>query len=311
MWQRVTDKGEVSVEDQFIGRIEGFRFILDPTADAEQAKTLRAAGIAALAPALSLRSDQFYNAPDTEIDVTEQGGLMWGEYAVGKLVAGADALSPSVEAFVDEDAAPEIGEKVRRRLGHWIDRRIAAQFAPLIALRDDEALSGLARGIGFRLVEALGILPRVDIAKDVKDLDQDQRAGLRRHGVRFGQYTVFQPLMLKPAPTRLRLVLWSLKEGFDEFPEAPPPGLVTVPAAQGAPHGYYARAGYRLAGDRAIRIDMLERLADMIRGLDAREGFRGDGGHALDHRPDARAVLETDEGPRLRGRRRNPRETPT
>ncbi len=269
----VTDKGDVTVEDQFIGRIEGFRFILDPSADAEQAKTLRAAGIAALAPALSLRSDQFYNAPDTEIDVTEQGGLMWGEYAVGKLVAGSDALSPSVEAFVDEDAAPEIGEKIRRRLGHWIDRRIAAQFAPLIALRDDEALSGMARGIGFRLVEALGVLPRGDIAKDVKELDQAQRGGLRKHGVRFGQYTVFQPLMLKPAPTRLRLVLWSLKEGFDEFPESPPPGLVTVPAVQGAPHGYYSRAGYRLAGDRAIRIDMLERLADMVRGLDAREGF--------------------------------------
>ena len=79
--------------------------------------------------------------------------------------------------------------------------------------------------------------------------------------------------MLKPAPTRLRMVLWSLKEGFDEFPESPPPGLVTVPAVHGAPHGYYARAGYRLAGERAIRIDMLERLADMIRGLDAREGF--------------------------------------
>ena len=56
-------------------------------------------------------------------------------------------------------------------------------------------------------------------------------------------------------------------------PKSPPPGLVTVPAAHGAPHGYYARAGYRLAGERAIRIDMLERLADMIRGLDAREGF--------------------------------------
>jgi ATP-dependent RNA helicase SUPV3L1/SUV3 len=29
-----------------------------------------------------------YNAPDTEIDFTEQGGLMWGSSAVGKLIAG-------------------------------------------------------------------------------------------------------------------------------------------------------------------------------------------------------------------------------
>ncbi|MFT3972535.1 MAG: helicase-related protein [Amaricoccus sp.] len=269
----VTENGEVTIDDQFIGRLEGFRFRLDPSADADQARTLRQAGLAALAPALSLRADKFYNAPDTEIDVTEQGGLMWGEHAVGKLVAGADALSPQVQPFVDEDADPAVGEKVRRRLGHWIDRKIAALFQPLIALRDDEALSGMARGIAFRLVEALGILPRGEIADDVKGLDQDSRAGLRRHGVRFGQYTVFLPLLLKPAPTRLRLVLWALAQNLDVFPESPPPGLVTVAALKDAPAGYYPRAGYRLAGDRAIRIDMLERLADMTRNLDARAGF--------------------------------------
>jgi ATP-dependent RNA helicase SUPV3L1/SUV3 len=142
----------------------------------------------------------------------------------------------------------------------------------------------MARGIAFRLVEALGIIPRSEIADDVKGLDQESRASLRRHGVRFGQFSVFMPLLLKPAPTRLRLVLWSLAEGFEEFPEAPPPGLVTVPAAQGAPRGYYPRAGYRLAGDRAIRIDMLERLADMLRAHDARTGFEATARHALDHR---------------------------
>ena len=270
---KVTETGEVSVDDQFVGRLEGFRFRLDPAADAEQARTLRAAAIAALAPVLSLRADRFYNAPDPEIDVTEQGGLMWGEHAVGKLVAGPDPLSPQIQPFVDEDADPAIAEKLRRRLGHWIDRRIAALFAPLIALRDDAALAGMARGVAFRLVEGLGIVPRGEIADEVKGLDQESRAGLRKHGVRFGQFTVFQPLLLKPAPTRLRLVLWSLAEGLEIFPESPPPGLVTVPAVPDAPPGYYPRAGYRLAGERAIRIDMLERLADMIRPLDARAGF--------------------------------------
>ncbi len=269
----LTETGEVHVEDQFIGRLEGFRFLLDPTADADQARTLRAAGVTALAPALSLRADKFYNAPDTEIDFTEQGGLMWGEYAVGKLVAGPDVLSPQIQPFVDEDAVPEIAEKVRRRLGHWVDRRIALLFQPLLALKADETLTGMARGIAFRLVEALGVIPRSEVAEEIKGLDQESRASLRKHGVRFGQYTVFLPLLLKPAPTRLRLVLWSLSENLAVFPESPPPGLVTVAAVADAPEGYYPRAGYRLAGERAIRIDMLERLADMIRNLDARAGF--------------------------------------
>ncbi len=269
----VTETGEVSIDDQFIGKLEGFRFQLDPNADAEQVPTLRAAAIAALAPVFSLRSDKFYNAPDTEFDITEQGGLMWGEHAVGRLVAGADVLSPQVKPFVDEDAGPEIAEKVRRRLGHFVDRRIAALFEPLIAMRDDEALSGMARGIAFRLVEALGVIPRSEIAGDIKALEQEQRAGLRKHGVRFGQFTIFMPLLLKPAPTRMRLVLCSLMDGLTEFPESPPPGLVTVPVTEGTPAKYHARAGYRAAGERAIRIDMLERLADMLRPLDARAGF--------------------------------------
>ncbi len=273
----VNDKGEVTVEGQFAGKLTGFRFQLDPKATGEEAKTLRAAALQALTPQFSLLADRCYNAPDTEFDFTEQGGLMWGELALGKLVAGPDAMSPMVEPFVDVEAGADVAEKVRRRLSHFINRKVEAAFEPLIAMKNDEAITGLARGVAFRLIESLGVIPRSAIGDDVKALDQDARSMLRKHGVRFGQFTIFQHLMLKPAPTRLRLVLWSLAEGLGEFPEAPPAGLVTIPAAKGAPNGYYPRAGYRLAGERAIRIDMLERLADMLRGVDTRGGFEATG----------------------------------
>jgi len=270
----VNDSGEVTVEGQFVGRLEGFRFMPDKAAAGQEAKTVEQAGLQALGPHFHLRADRFYNAPDTEIDFTEQGGLMWGNWAVGKLVAGSGPLEPQAVAFVDEAAGAEVAARVQRRLQHFIDRKIATLFEPLLNIHRDEALSGLARGFGFRLVENFGIIPRGDVATEVKALDQEARGQLRRHGVRFGQFTVFLPLVLKPAPTRLRLVLWSLARGLDEFPEAPPPGLVTVPARGGAePEGYFAMAGYRAAGERAIRIDMLERLADMLRGQDTRAGF--------------------------------------
>ncbi|WP_204114915.1 helicase-related protein [Shimia biformata] len=269
----VNDKGEVSVEGEFVGRLEGFRFMGDKGATGQEAKTLKQASLQALAPHFHLRADRFYNAPDTEIDFTEQGGLMWGDSAVGKLVAGPEPLKPQVEVFVDDEAGAEVAEKVQRRLQHFIDRKIAALFEPLLNLGRDEELTGLARGFAFRMVENLGILPRGEVASEVKELDQDARGALRKHGIRFGQFTIFMPLLLKPAPTRLRLVLWSLSKGLQEFPEAPPPGLVTVPSGEGLPHGYHAMAGYRAAGDRAIRIDMLERLADMLRTEDSRGGF--------------------------------------
>ncbi|MEO1423589.1 MAG: helicase-related protein [Pseudomonadota bacterium] len=317
----VNENGEVSVEGQFIGRLDGFRFHLDPSASAEEAKTLRSAALAALTPQYHLKADKLYNGSDKEFDFTEQGGLMWGDVAVGKLVKGADALSPQIDVFVDDEAGTDVAERVRRRLSHWLERKIAALFEPLIAMKNDETLAGLARGVGYQLIENIGVLDRVTVAQDIKNLDQEARGTLRKHGVRFGQFTVFMPLLLKPAPTRLRLVLWSLASGLDEFPEAPPPGLVTVPAVAGAPEGYYQRAGYRLAGARAIRIDMLERLADMIRGQDTRGGFEGSAdmlsitGLTLDQFADLMQGLgykaERGERPKVRGPRETDAAAPT
>ncbi len=269
----VNDQGEVTVEGHLVGRLEGFRFRQDKDATGQEAKTLRQASLQALAPHFHLRADRFYNAPDTEIDFTEQGGLMWGEQAVGKLTKGDDPLKPRVVAFVDDEAGADVASKVERRLQHFMDRKIAALFEPLVKIQNDEALTGLARGFAFRMVESMGVIPRAEVADEVKALDQDARGALRKHGVRFGQYTIFMPLLLKPAPTRLRLVLWSLASGLDEFPEAPPPGLVTVPNIENVPGQHYTLAGYLKAGARAIRIDMLERLADMLRSEDSRAGF--------------------------------------
>ncbi len=269
----VSDTGEVTVEGEFVGKLEGFRFTQDKSAAGAEAKTIKTAALQALAPHFHLRADRFYNAPDTEIDFTEQGGLMWGSAAIGKLIPGDAPLKPRIEVFVDDVAGPEVAEKVQRRLQHFIDRKIAALFEPMLEMQKDEALTGLAKGFAFQLAENFGVLPRAQVADDVKALDQDARALLRKHGVRFGQFTIFMPLLLKPAPTRLRLVLWSLAQGLSEFPEAPPPGLVTIPADASAPQGADTMAGYRIAGERAIRIDMLERLADMLRGENSRSGF--------------------------------------
>ena len=273
MVAEVNDAGEVTVEGEFVGKLDGFRFSQDKGTGVAEAKTIKTAALQALAPQFHLRADRFYNAPDTEIDYTEQGGLMWGSSAVGKLVAGADALKPRVEVFVDDVAGPEVAEKVQRRLQHFIDRKVAALFEPLLNLGRDEALTGLARGFAFQLVENMGVLPRSVVANEVKALDQDARGALRKHGIRFGQFTIFMPLLLKPAATRLRLVLWSLNKGLDVFPQSPPPGLVTIPAEKGVTEGADTMSGYRIAGERAIRIDMLERLADMLRSEDSRGGF--------------------------------------
>ncbi|MEO1492540.1 MAG: helicase-related protein [Pseudomonadota bacterium] len=269
----VSNSGDVTAEGQYLGRLDGFRFSIDEKASGDELKTLRSASLAALQSEFARRADKFYLSPDTEIDATDQGGLMWGSDAVGKMVKGDDVLAPKVVAFVDDMAEPAVSEKIERRLGHWLTRKINALFEPLIAMRDDETITGLARGVAFQLIENFGIIARREIAQDIKALAQEERALLRKHGVRFGQHFIFMPALLKPAPTRMRLLLWSLAQDVDVVPDAPPPGHVTIPAVEGAPGWFYEKAGYRLAGQRAVRVDMLERLTDMLRPMDARAGF--------------------------------------
>lgn len=264
---------QVTVEGQTVGHLDGFRFIPAPAETVSEGKALRSIGSQALQEELSRRVDKFYGAPDTELEITEQGGLMWGECAVGLLEKGHDILVPKIKVFTDESLHDDIKAKAKRRLEHFVFRRIDTLFEPLLTLKKDETVTGLARGIAFQLIEHLGILPRLTVLKDMKQLSQEERAPLRKFGIRFGQYNLFMPAILKPAPTRLRLILWSVFNKFAEYPAPPPAGLVAVPTQENVPNGYHEMAGYKACGARAIRVDILERLADMIRKEDVQKGF--------------------------------------
>ncbi|MCP5432847.1 MAG: disulfide oxidoreductase [Alphaproteobacteria bacterium] len=140
----------------------------------------------------------------------------------------------------------------------------------------EPALTGLARGIAFRLIEAFGALDRRQVADDIRQLAPVERSQLRRLGVRIGEFSVFLPSLLKPSPARLLSVLWAAFE--DRFrpdlpiPSLPQPGLCSVGLEAGSPRAFYGAVGFRVLGKRAVRIDMLERLADLLRK--AREASR-------------------------------------
>ena len=126
----VTENGEVSIDDQFIGRLEGFRFRLDPSADADQARTLRAAGVAALAPALSPAGGQVLQRPRHRDRRHRAGRADVGRARRRQARRRRRRAQPAGRSpSSTRTPTPQIAEKVKRRLGHWIDRRIAALFA--------------------------------------------------------------------------------------------------------------------------------------------------------------------------------------
>jgi ATP-dependent RNA helicase SUPV3L1/SUV3 len=115
------------------------------------------------------------------------------------------------------------------------------------------------------------VLERQKVAEDVKGLDQPQRASLRKYGVRFGAYHLYIPALLKPAPRTLATLLYALKHdsdemrGLDEVQQLASSGRTSIAANKDFAKNLYRVAGYRVAGERAVRVDILERLADLIR----------------------------------------------
>ena len=89
--------------------------------------------------------------------------------------------------------------------------------------------------------------------------------------MRFGAYHLYLPNLLKPGPRALAVQLWALKEatpdtkGLDDVPHLAASGRTSFPADKDVPKALYRVVGYRVCGERAVRVDILERLADLIR----------------------------------------------
>ncbi|TDI57890.1 MAG: helicase [Alphaproteobacteria bacterium] len=267
----ISASGDVMVEGQHVGRLLGFRFTPDAEAEGAGARTVRAVAQKALAAAIGQRAEQLAEADDKAIVLSCDGNLRWQGEPVARLVAGEDTLKPGLALLADEHLTGPALNAVEGRLAQWLQTRIASVLAPLTGMAADESLSGLARGLAFRLVENLGILDRRDVLDDVRALDQDARAGLRKHGVRFGAYHIYVPALLKPGAAAFLAQLWALKHaeldlpGLPELPAISASGRTSLDVDPDFSANVYRRFGYRVYGRRAVRIDILERLADLIR----------------------------------------------
>jgi ATP-dependent RNA helicase SUPV3L1/SUV3 len=267
----ISKTGEVTVEGHVVGRLEGFRFSADSSATTTEGKALAAAAQKALAGEIEARAQRLSQAPDDQFALTSDGVLRWTGDAVGKLTAGDDVMRPRVRILADEHLTGAARDMVQARLDLWIRAHIEKLLGPLNALAAAEDVTGIGRGIAFQLIESLGVLERHKVVDDVKSLDQPARATLRKYGVRFGAYHIYVPQLLKPAPRALATQLFALKQdnpempGLDEIQQLASSGRTSIPINKEIPKPLYRAAGYRVCGERAVRVDILERLADLIR----------------------------------------------
>ena len=255
------EDGTVRVDGEAIGRLDGFQFIADPAARAGDRRMLLAAAERHLSGVLAERAAALASAAGDALTLHladgEAPALMWQGRAVATLVKGAHLLSPRLKLARGTDALdPHRRAAVEAHLAAWVDDAVAHRLGRLLAMaaraRDPEAPPEL-RAVLAALVDRGGVIARDAHDAALRSGPPALRSGLRELGVRVGSLDLHHPDALKPDAQRWLAALSAAWRG--EGAMLPPPaGTVLSDAAEPGP-------AYRRIGARALRVDMVERLA--------------------------------------------------
>ncbi len=269
----ISVNGDVFVEGHHVGQLSGFRFTPVSGTEGPDAKAVQTASQKALALEFEARAARLHAAGNSDLAMTSEGLVRWLGEPVARLAGSDHIMRPRVILLADEQLTGNARDHVAARIERFVNHHISTVLKPLDDLSRAEDLQGLAKGLAFQLVEGLGVLFRRDVTEEVKSLDQDARASMRRYGIRFGAYHIFIPALLKPAPAELITLLWALrndgldKPGYGELIPVLAAGRTSIVTDPSFERTFYKLAGFRFLGKRAVRVDILERLADIIRPL--------------------------------------------
>lgn len=222
---------------------------------------------------LEARANRLIQAVDEAIVLANDGLIRWLGDPVARIAPGQDILAPKAVILADAELPSAAQEAVATRIELWLQATTRRLLGPLFGLRELQEEPAPIRGLAQKVAAALGVLDRARVRSEVRELDQSSRAPLRRHGVRFGAYYIYVPTVLKPAARALALQLWSLHSAAVSHAESPAEkltlltasGRTSVPFDSLIPAECYRVSGFRPCGERAVRVDIVERLADLVR----------------------------------------------
>ena len=242
------DDGTLLVEDQPIGKLEGFRFSIDPHAAVGDRKMLLSAGEKALPRILAQQAEKLR---ENGLDglTLENGRVMWRAQEIARLEHPVDPAEPRLKPARELDRLPD---GAREAFLAAIEAKVKEWLAPLEPLRKlqlaskSEDATSWARALLLNLLDGHGIVTRERAG--IENLPKEARPFLRKVGVVFGALDIFAPALLKPAP---RLAMQ--QAGIDTRPIDEAMRSV-IPTTKPLP------AGYRPAGEQLVRVDIAEKL---------------------------------------------------
>jgi ATP-dependent RNA helicase SUPV3L1/SUV3 len=208
--------------------------------------------------------DSVVQAPHVAFSVGDDLSIRFAAEPIARLRRGVDLLHPEVALVGRDDVGAGGRMQVMRRLRAWVRDAIETSLAPLRAIAEPSAE---VRGLAYRLEQGLGTIDLGRDAEAVRRLGAADRRTLADAGVVIGARAVDVPSMRRPGVVRLRAALWVAFTQPEVVPVLPPDSAVSVPVADDVDPGFYTAVGFACVGQRAIRVDQLERVVERLRGM--------------------------------------------
>lgn len=260
--------GTVCVDGETIGRLDGFRFSVDPATRHQDRKMLLAAAERRLGRILRVKADELLAAADSDFALIDEAGqapgISWQGDPVATLMAGPSLLAPEIR--LDRGVlslSQDIQKQVVARLSAWAEAQKAKHLLPLVkmvASASDPEVPAVVRAVFAQLADAGGVIARTELDSALGHLDKDQRHLLRRAGLDIGVLDIYHPGLLKPGAARWRSALLAARLGKPCL-VLPQPGLTLIAAGDKMEQMGARIAGFRGFGEQMLRIDMAERMA--------------------------------------------------
>ena len=273
----IKDNGDVIIDDQVIGHLEGIKFTPSASASELEAKAIQAAAEKVVAPEVDRRLMSLCGGVHSIFTLSDNGEILWGGKTVGKVGAGGTPMNPDAELIGGELGTENLKNLAIARMRDHLRSEAATHFKPLLELKEIQSRETTlpeAKGFAYTLEQNFGTVERKDHWKTIKELDQRARRQLREAHVQFGQHNIYIREMIKPKPARLLSILIAYGAGGDRKPFIPFAGVTSIAnegefASDNFSESALTLAGYRAVGPRIARFDILERLLNQIRQAQA------------------------------------------
>ncbi len=231
------------------------------------------------------------HADPSQFQLTETGHILFQRTLnnptlgdlVAKIVRGETIYTPKIE-LLESDHIKGTGQEISMDiLSKWILSHIGIVLEPLKRLENTEILRKKedsddlepvvfpeeaqknAKVIMDKIHAHMGILHRTALEEDIQKLDEESRRILRAKRVRLGPILVFLPELNKPKTVRLRGLLWSVWNDQPLPAPLPADGAVSVRIEpESVNKDLHLAVSYPVFANRAIRIDMLDRVINAI-----------------------------------------------